>query len=434
MKEKHSQAYSVEKIKNLGKCVGGLSHREEHNLRIDIPDNADPEKTKDNKIIIPLKYNSYVDAFKEITGKAIHDGSMKKIRKNAVLAAEVIATYTQEINDKQSADINSIDNNEDEDIDAAEIVAAYNKKTYTKEDLDKWVNETVEFTAKQFGGKENIISAVLHMDENSPHIHMIIIPMNEKSRLCYKSFIDGPASLSSLQDDYYNEIGKKYGLERGTKHKTYRKAANNMKNISAFRAATIGKAVIDAEKIAVPHKNELRDNGDIIPELYVPRIQKEIQDANFSHLKEKNALSAEVNAQESDLIGYYLNLQEDLKKEYKNKEEALMSELENQKISLKQKEYEAEQLEKEYRDKLSKFDELLNTIQGSVVQGDISVNDIRKILNADKYLEIGLKNYPDKKKVEKFREMYNEIIEHGRNQFHNEKDEDIKKINKIKSR
>lgn len=62
-------------------------------------------------------------------------------------------------------------------------------------------------------GEENIISAVVHMDETNPHMHLNLIPVLE-GRLCSKKLFDRKA-LRELQTDFYEKVGKKWGLKRG---------------------------------------------------------------------------------------------------------------------------------------------------------------------------------------------------------------------------
>ncbi len=62
-------------------------------------------------------------------------------------------------------------------------------------------------------GEENIISAVVHMDETNPHIHLNLIPVLN-GRLCSKQLFDRKA-LRELQTDFHEKVGKKWGLKRG---------------------------------------------------------------------------------------------------------------------------------------------------------------------------------------------------------------------------
>ena len=45
-------------------------------------------------------------------------------------------------------------------------------------------------------GKENIVSAVVHMDEKTPHLHLVFVPLTEDNRLCAKEIIGNRANLT----------------------------------------------------------------------------------------------------------------------------------------------------------------------------------------------------------------------------------------------
>ena len=63
-------------------------------------------------------------------------------------------------------------------------------------------------------GEENVMSAVVHLDETTPHMHLNLIPITPDGRLCSKDLFDKP-KLQQLQTDFYEAVGKKYGLQRG---------------------------------------------------------------------------------------------------------------------------------------------------------------------------------------------------------------------------
>ena len=62
-------------------------------------------------------------------------------------------------------------------------------------------------------GEENIISAVVHVDETTPHMHLNLISVLD-GRLCSKQLFDRKA-LRELQSDFHEKVGKKWGLQRG---------------------------------------------------------------------------------------------------------------------------------------------------------------------------------------------------------------------------
>ena len=72
--------------------------------------------------------------------------------------------------------------------------------------------ECTRFFAERYG-ESNIISAVVHMDETTPHLHLNLIPI-AGGRLCAKKLFDRKA-LTALQTDLYKEIGAKWNLQRG---------------------------------------------------------------------------------------------------------------------------------------------------------------------------------------------------------------------------
>ena len=74
-------------------------------------------------------------------------------------------------------------------------------------------SDCYKFFAERYG-EENIISAVVHLDETTPHMHLNLMPITSDGRLCSKQLFDKP-QLQKLQTDFYEEVGKKYGLQRG---------------------------------------------------------------------------------------------------------------------------------------------------------------------------------------------------------------------------
>lgn len=74
-------------------------------------------------------------------------------------------------------------------------------------------SDCYKFFAERYG-EENIIAAVVHLDETTPHMHLNLMPITSDGRLCSKQLFDKP-QLQKLQTDFYEEVGKKYGLQRG---------------------------------------------------------------------------------------------------------------------------------------------------------------------------------------------------------------------------
>ena len=84
-----------------------------------------------------------------------------------------------------------------------------------RSELKEFFNEALEFI-KQNQAPETIISAVVHLDEKSPHMHLCFVPLTEDKRLCAKEILGNKKKLTQWQDKYWEHMVKKYpDLERG---------------------------------------------------------------------------------------------------------------------------------------------------------------------------------------------------------------------------
>lgn len=87
----------------------------------------------------------------------------------------------------------------------------------TPEKQKRFFVDCTEFFAERYG-KENVVSAVVHLDESTPHLHFNLMPVTGE-RLCAKELFDRTA-LRELQTDFYEIVGKKYSLKRGKEGST----------------------------------------------------------------------------------------------------------------------------------------------------------------------------------------------------------------------
>lgn len=94
------------------------------------------------------------------------------------------------------------------------------------EEQKKFFDDCYEWASNRWG-ESHIISADVHMDEKTPHMHLNFVPLvkdvdkktgNEITTLnVHKAVGSGSKALQQLQDDFYNAVGKKWGLDRGSK-------------------------------------------------------------------------------------------------------------------------------------------------------------------------------------------------------------------------
>ena len=101
-------------------------------------------------------------------------------------------------------------------------------RNMSNENLTKWANTCMEFVYEDLGyTKEQILHATLHLDEKTPHIHCVVVPLikkfdkrtnTERYTISKKQYIKDKIHLSGLQDKYHKRLTEKgFDLERGIK-------------------------------------------------------------------------------------------------------------------------------------------------------------------------------------------------------------------------
>lgn len=182
------------------------------------PDNTDPKKSPLNRELISReRINQYSKKRKVLTvnqavRERIEKAGISKIRKGQNTAIEIILSGSNQV-------MNSL----------------------TPDELNRWAKESMDWAAEEWG-RENIVSAFLHCDETTPHIHLILVPLvtgesrsSEKKtrrreeagivsrknktkkrefRLCADEVYLRPR-LYKYHTSYAEKVGKNFGLERG---------------------------------------------------------------------------------------------------------------------------------------------------------------------------------------------------------------------------
>ena len=83
-------------------------------------------------------------------------------------------------------------------------------------EMPEYFNRAFEFL-KERVGEENIISAVVHMDERTPHLHLCFVPLTKDKRLSAKEILGNKKAMIRWQDDFYACMSERWPeLERGT--------------------------------------------------------------------------------------------------------------------------------------------------------------------------------------------------------------------------
>lgn len=271
--------------------IGSHNKREKKAYKSN-PD-IDLEKTKDNIELITLDMK-YTKGFYELTKeyRQEHEERMKTERDDrkktfrqmldkskSVVADELLFTATHTFFDNMS-----------------------------KEDIKKWAETCMSFVTEVLGYNQNqILHATLHMDEKTPHVHCVVVPLikkfdkrtnTERYTISKKQYIHDKNHLSELQDKYcdlLNTMG--YALERGIKHndrehikvKDFKKLTRTLNDELKTDNDMFEKSIRDLEQKMKSNKNVMFDKDSVkIKRETFDSMNKVIEEAkNIKELKLK---------------------------------------------------------------------------------------------------------------------------------------------------
>ncbi|OUP09961.1 mobilization protein [Mediterranea sp. An20] len=193
---------SIQINKAKGSADTGAS---DHIERKTTPKNADPTRTHLNRELVQFP-NGVADRTEAISHRIRTAGIKRKITPDQVRAIRIVLSGTHE-----------------------DMIRVQDEGR-----LDEWCGDNLQWLYCTFG-KENTVSAVLHMDEHTPHIHVTVVPIvtgerrkarrkqaegrrtyRKKSnavRLCADDLLTRE-KLVAYHDSYAATMAK-YGLQRG---------------------------------------------------------------------------------------------------------------------------------------------------------------------------------------------------------------------------
>lgn len=85
-------------------------------------------------------------------------------------------------------------------------------KGKSNEECNQYFRDCLEFHQRKFG---HVISAVIHYDETTPHMHILSVPLTQDGRLSAREIVGNRTNLSRMQTEFFEQVGKEYGLARG---------------------------------------------------------------------------------------------------------------------------------------------------------------------------------------------------------------------------
>ena len=243
-----------------------------HNKREKKAYNSNPdikiENTKDNIELVPLE-QKYVKGLYEKTleYKKEHEERQKTEREDRK------KTFNQMLNNSKNVVADEL------------LFTATNDffKNMSKEDVKRWADTCMEDLGYT---KEQILHATIHMDEKTPHIHCVVIPLikkidkrtnSERYTISKKQYIRDKQHLSELQDKYHQRLKDNgYDLERGLKGsnvenlniKEYKKITSNLEKELTKKENNLEKSINNLEE-------QLKSNKAIMFDKESVKIKKE---------------------------------------------------------------------------------------------------------------------------------------------------------------
>ena len=249
------------------------------------------------------------------------------------------------------------------------------------EETKRYFKESYKFVCNYKNlGEKYIVSAAVHLDETTPHMHLVYIPVihtkdkegKDIDKICCRDFWKGRDSYRQLQNAFHKHITSKgFDLERGlpveetgAKHEKI----EDLKKLTNFENT---KKVLDNIKLELPETPDINDikliklnrekveneiikpKDDMIEKLYNEKVslQKELlKQVNLVNESEKYQKERDnILADNKELH----NTVEHLEHEYKKKNNSLDMEFNNRKRDLedefKNKEFD---IEYKYKNKI----------------------------------------------------------------------------------
>ena len=201
----------INTLKDLGQ-IGAHNQRKKEAYKSN-PD-IDKSKSINNINLVDTKDNFYNSYMKLVSPyKKQHDEKQKTERENRK------KNFNQMLDDSNS-------------VVADELLFTSDKEFFkgmSKEDIIKWAETCMKFVYKDIGyEKWQVLNATIHMDEKTPHLHCVVVPLikkydkrsnKDKWTISKKYYMKDQIYLSKLQDKYHERmVNNGYDLDRGIKN------------------------------------------------------------------------------------------------------------------------------------------------------------------------------------------------------------------------
>lgn len=170
---------------------------------------------------------------------------------------------------------------------AIEVLFTSDKAFFKRVDHEQYFEECKKWLIATFG-EENLLQTVIHLDEETPHLHAILTTVKE-GKFNYSGYVNGRQDLRALQDSFYEKV-QHLGLKRGEKveltKSTYQSNKDWNKNVA--KARSFAEALAPEQQMQYAIKGVMLTNQIEKMNIENMELRVELQEAkeHYENLKE----------------------------------------------------------------------------------------------------------------------------------------------------
>lgn len=261
----------------------------------------DPNRSNDN-ITLKSALGTYGDTFEYVVRdlKNQHEKQMKSTRESRR------KSFRDKINEDK-ADV------------ACEFMMSASPEYFegkSRKEVREWAETSLKFVTDKIGiNKDNVLHAVVHMDEKTPHLHVVAVPLVEKYdgrkkenvlAISRKHFIKTRQDMANVQTNYVEFMNEKgFDLERGME-----KSGGKHLDVARYKVKTAEEKVEQLEQQVTDlsgEKEKLQKEKEAL------RQEKELLEKKVLELQKNQKALVQTTGRIQTIFDERLSLEDDMK-------------------------------------------------------------------------------------------------------------------------
>lgn len=186
----------------------------------------------------------------------------------------------------------------------------------SRQEVREWAENSLKFVTDKIGiSKDNVLHAVVHMDEKTPHLHVVAVPLVEKYdgrkkenvlAISRKHFITTRQDMAHVQTDYVKFMNEKgFDLERGME-----KSGGKHLDVARYKVKTTEEKVEQLEQQVTAlsgEKEKLQKEKEAL------RQEKELLEKKVGELQKNQKALVQTTGRIQTVFDERLSLEDDVK-------------------------------------------------------------------------------------------------------------------------